>query len=205
MNFLAHSLLTPCQDQWMVGNMIADLIKKKDSLLLDYRIQSGVQLHYKIDTFTDQHPLIKEATLLLHKTQGKYAPVATDLIWDLCLASQWKEYTTVELNIHIENIYKGLELAMSAFEEKLEQKLRYLISKNFLASYTTPSSMQMICEKIHTRTRFNSNLTTLMEDYKANQVKFNSLFKSYFPLLLGQIESWKQEITNNINSDYTKK
>lgn len=194
MNFLAHSVLTPEPDHWMLGNLVADLIRKKEYHLLTDEIQMGVRLHYYIDEYTDQHELVYKGTKLLHPTQGKYSPVGTDLIWDLCLAEQWNALTSLNLDGHIDEVYNHLLSNLDAFETKLEGKIKFLIGKDFLRHYTTVDKMQGICEKIHARTKFASNLDKLMIDYTNHHDEFNSLFSSYFPQLIDQISKWKQEV-----------
>jgi len=193
-NFLAHSLLSSDYDHWMVGNLVADLIKKKEVILLDQDIQQGVYLHYEIDSFTDSHSLVAEATQLLHATQGKYSPVATDLIWDLCLAKNWKLYSQVPLEDFINNVYNHLKNSEDKLEPKLVLRLNKLIDRDFLTMYSSPDTMKIICEKIHQRTRFKSNLHLLMNDYSRLESKFNSIFLKFYPELEANIKVWKLKI-----------
>ncbi len=195
MNFLAHSVLTPETDHWLLGNLVADLIKKKEYYLLPDDIQQGVRLHYKIDEYTDQHTLVYQGTKLLHETQGKYSPVATDLIWDLCLAEQWDSLTNLHMDEHINRVYAHLLMSSQYFETKLEGKVKYLVDKDFLRHYTTIDKMQGICEKIHARTKFASNLDKLMDDYVNHRQEFNDIFSQYFPQLSNEIPKWQESIS----------
>ena len=194
MNFLAHSFLTPRPDAWLTGNMVADLIKKKDIHLLEEDVQLGIFLHYEIDTFTDSNSYVTEGTRLLHPTQGKYSPVGTDLIWDLCLSKQWSTFTDKSLDKHIADVYKHLASSVDHLETNLADKVSYLIDRDFLKSYTEPKSMRFICEKIDARTRFKSNLVHLVDDYLSLEQEFNDLFTAYFPQLISKIEGWKTNI-----------
>jgi len=200
-NFLAHSFLTPQPDAWLTGNMVADLIKKRDIHLLDDDVQLGIYLHYEIDTFTDSNPLVTQATRLLHATQGKYSPVGTDLIWDLCLAKQWSTFTDTDIDTYIAGVYSHLATTVDHLETKLASKVNYMIDKDFLTSYTQPESMRIICEKIDARTRFKSNLVHLVDDYLTLESEFNDLFASYFPQVIRQVEGWKSHILSNQNTN----
>lgn len=189
--------MTPTYDHWMTGNLVADLIKKKDIYLLDTDVQLGIFLHYEIDTFTDSHPLVSQATRLLHPTQGKYSPVGTDLIWDLCLAKQWSDFSEDKMESFITSVHTHLAAAADHLETSLADRVRYLLDQEFLTQYTRPDLMQLICEKIHKRTRFKSNLDHLMDDYLSLEVEFNSLFSQFFIDLNDQIAGWKVEILSN--------
>ena len=59
MNFLAHVYLSGSNIPLAVGNLIADRVKGKNIELLAHEIQEGVLLHRAIDTYTDQHPLVR--------------------------------------------------------------------------------------------------------------------------------------------------
>ena len=59
MNFLAHVYLSGSNIHLAVGNLIADRVKGKNIELLAPEIQEGVLLHRAIDTYTDQHPLVR--------------------------------------------------------------------------------------------------------------------------------------------------
>lgn len=203
MNFLAHSLLSPTFDHWMTGNLVADLIKKKEIVLLSSDIQKGVFLHYEIDSYTDSHSVVGKATHLLHPTQGKYSPVATDLIWDLCLAKTWNLYSDVPLHLFIKNVYSHLMSELDQFEPRLTRSVTSMIEKDFLTMYTTPESMKLICEKIHQRTRFKSNLHLLMDDYSRLESDFDRLFQHFYPDLNVRIDEWKSKITSkSSNADF---
>lgn len=196
MNFLAHSLLSPEHDHWLTGNIVADLIKKKDILLLEKHVRLGVQLHYHIDTYTDTHPVVSKANRLLHPTQGKYSPVGTDLIWDLCLAKQWETFSHLNIDDFIQGVYNHLEQASDHLETDLASKIKYLLEKRFLHHYTEPEQMRVITEKIHQRTRFKSNLHHLVDDYLQLEESFNELFAEFYVDLSGMIDDWKIRIFN---------
>ena len=186
--------MTSTLDDWHIGNLLGDLIHKRRSYLLPISIQKGVKIHYNIDAYTDNHSLVTEGTKLLHQTQGKYAPVCTDLIWDLCLSENWSAYSSTAIDDYIQNVNDLLLSKNAYYEPKLQDKIAYLVSKNFLKSYTSVDTMQVICEKIHARTKFESNLPTLMEDYTKHHLAFNELFEGYFPQIQARIEAWKAEI-----------
>ena len=62
MNFLAHLYLSGEDDEVKLGNFIGDYVKGSKYLEYAEKIKKGILLHRKIDSFTDSHPLIKEAS-----------------------------------------------------------------------------------------------------------------------------------------------
>src|SRR5205823_15097016 len=97
MNFLAHIYHSGEDDELMVGNFIADFVKgrKKD----DYpeRIKKGIELHRKIDYFTDHHPVTLRSQARIRKKQGKYSGVVIDLFYDHFLAKNFTKYHSLPL------------------------------------------------------------------------------------------------------------
>ncbi|HMP30140.1 MAG TPA: hypothetical protein PKD85_11095, partial [Saprospiraceae bacterium] len=85
MNFLAHLHLS-CSDEYLlVGNYLSDMITLKESENLPEQYFKGVKLHRLIDSFTDNNVIVRGVNSLLQKYVGKYAPVASDVIFDYYL------------------------------------------------------------------------------------------------------------------------
>ena len=66
MNFLAHTYLSCSNEDLLVGNFLADFMKNKDIESLPSNILKGIDLHRKIDSFTDSHPAVKEVNKRFH-------------------------------------------------------------------------------------------------------------------------------------------
>ena len=65
MNFLAHIYLSGEDQELKIGNFIADSVKGKKFAQFPERIQQGITLHRKIDSYTDSHPIVRESVLRL--------------------------------------------------------------------------------------------------------------------------------------------
>ena len=97
MNFLAHAYLSFDKPEILTGNMIGDFVKGVNFTHLPSEIQKGVQLHRKIDSFTDKHSVFKKTVFRISDKHGKYRFVIADLFYDHFLATNWKEYHKNEL------------------------------------------------------------------------------------------------------------
>ncbi|MEL7021319.1 MAG: DUF479 domain-containing protein, partial [Bacteroidota bacterium] len=82
MNFLAHLFLSCNDESLLIGNFIADAIRNRDLKQYSKAIQSGVLLHRKIDSYTDNHPIIRKGTKRLRPQHRKYAAVVIDVFYD---------------------------------------------------------------------------------------------------------------------------
>ena len=135
MNYLAHIFLSGSNEQVMIGNFIADSIRRADIEKQPSDVQKGIQLHQRIDSFTDTHPKVKACTKLLHTAHGKYAPVLLDIFYDYFLIKNWSRYTDLDFEEFILNTYHVLEQNMELIPPKLARHLPQMIEDNWLARY----------------------------------------------------------------------
>lgn len=92
MNYLAHLALSHDNSGVMLGNFIGDYVKGSNYSRYSPKVRTGILLHRKIDDFTDNHPIVKESSLLLKDAYGRYAGVIVDMFYDHFLASDWDKY-----------------------------------------------------------------------------------------------------------------
>jgi acyl carrier protein phosphodiesterase len=92
-NFLAHLVLSPGGEKIMAGNFFADRVRGSSWKSLEADYAQGVLLHRRIDHFTDQHPLIREAKQLIDARFGLFRGVLLDVFWDHFLALDFARHT----------------------------------------------------------------------------------------------------------------
>ena len=92
MNFLAHIYLSGDDPELKIGNFIADAVKGKKYTTYPQKIQEGIILHRKIDSFTDAHPIVKKSASRLFSKYGHYNSVIVDILYDHFLAKNWKAH-----------------------------------------------------------------------------------------------------------------
>ena len=124
MNFLAHIYLSCDNEDLLIGNFIADFIRNKEVPNFSPEVQKGIILHRQIDTFTDEHPLVKKGTHRLQNKHHKYAPVIVDVWYDYLLANNWDRYSGESLDDFCEGVYRILEKRMDDLPAKLQKRLQ---------------------------------------------------------------------------------
>ncbi|NAW51945.1 DUF479 domain-containing protein [Elizabethkingia argentiflava] len=124
MNHLAHSYLS-FTDEQIVGNMIADYIKNADRKKLPFSIQQGINIHHRIDSFTDQHPIIHRAKKVFQPLVRLYAGVFVDVIMDYYLANDAHIYKEEDWKKHCLYVYTTLW----KYENYLPDSFRQLLPK----------------------------------------------------------------------------
>ncbi|QXO16449.1 acyl carrier protein phosphodiesterase [Vibrio ostreae] len=98
MNYLAHlHIADHCQSS-LLGNLLGDFVKGDPDSQYVAPIASGIRLHRLVDAYTDSHPVISHAKQCFSADTRRFAPIALDMFWDHCLASQWAHYHDLSLS-----------------------------------------------------------------------------------------------------------
>ena len=106
MNYLAHILLSGDNPEIIIGNFMADSIKGKQYKIYPEQVQIGVLLHRHIDTFTDNHHIVRQSTKRLHKKYSHYSGVIVDIFYDHFLAKNWDLYSAIPLDLFVQEVYQ---------------------------------------------------------------------------------------------------
>jgi acyl carrier protein phosphodiesterase len=191
MNFLAHLLLTHTDEDWLIGNMIADFITNKDLHDLPDSVREGVMVHRKIDTFTDAHSAVKESITRLHPIYHKYAPVVIDIYYDYFLSKNWRRYSTLPIEDFAQQIYATFENRMSEMPEMLQERLTSMIKHNFLMNYGTKTGIQFTFDKFQERVKFPVSFEQASDVMMVYEEEFNEEFNRFFPEIKTFVEGLK--------------
>lgn len=184
MNFLAHLYLSKDNQNIMIGNFIADAIKGNKYKHFTAEIQKGIILHRHIDTFTDQHPVVRKSKRRLHKRYGHYTGVIIDLFYDHFLAKNWDDYCKIPLDIYAQNFYSLLHEHYEILPEKTKHMLPYLEQYNWLYNYQFLEGMQQVLEGMNRRTKMKSQMNLSIEDLKEHYQDFENDFTLFFKDLI---------------------
>lgn len=86
MNYLAHLFLADDTPESLLGNLLGDFMKGVVKEQFSNSIQQGIELHRKIDSYTDSHPVVRNAKHLISLERRRYAGVLLDVFYDHFLA-----------------------------------------------------------------------------------------------------------------------
>ncbi len=97
MNFLAHLHIAQHNRSNLLGNLLGDFVKGNPHGQYNAEIVQGIRLHRFVDSYTDQHELVKLVKPLFSREQRRYAPITLDMFWDHCLAKHWQQFHDLTL------------------------------------------------------------------------------------------------------------
>lgn len=183
MNYLAHLFLAGTDHEMILGNFIADHVKGSDVLKYPEKVQKGISMHRAIDTFTDQHPVVKQSISRLRADFRKYAGVVVDMYYDHYLSAQWNEYSDLNLQDFTKTRYDILNTFQSILPQRSARLLFYMEKQNWLLSYGSMDGMQQAFNGMSRRTTFESNMEFAVVNLKAGYQEFRQEFMQFFPEL----------------------
>lgn len=184
MNYLAHIYLSGDDPEVIVGNFMADGIKGKKYLEYPPGFQRGILLHRAIDTYTDSHPVVRQSSKKLHANYGHYSGVIVDILYDHFLASNWKEYSEVPLEIYVQQFYDLLHEYYEVLPMRIKRLMPYMIADNWLLSYATVEGIGKILYQMNKRTQNRSKMNFAILELESHYEEFQDEFTTFFKDLM---------------------
>lgn len=189
MNFLAHLYLAK-NPQGQIGNFIADAIKGKQYRHLPIKIQKGIIHHRAIDTYTDQHPIVRRSKKRLNPKYRHFKGVIIDIFYDHFLAKNWHQYSSICLEKFSEEHYQLLEKNFDILPKKTQHLLPYMKEQNWLYNYRSMEGISQILWGMNKRTKGISQMDLAQEDLKNNYLEFEEDFAQFFKELMQYSEAF---------------
>jgi len=152
MNYLIHAFLSPDDQDILLGNLCADMLRPDDAEKLSPAILSGIELHHRIDRVTDHHKASREARKLFTEANVPYQGVVTDIMYDHFMALHWKEYSDETLKSFSARIYSTLKEKAKEIPGRFPLMANYMIKDNWFESYGKPEGFQTALERVSFRT-----------------------------------------------------
>lgn len=181
MNYLAHIFLSFGSEDVLIGNFIADFIKNKELPLYSASVQKGILLHREIDSYTDNHAIIRRGAKRLRAKHGKYAAVVIDILYDNLLANNWQDYHKQPLPTYTKTVYAIFKKRMEELPELLQRSLPQMMAHDWLTHYQTDEGITRALKSLDRRTRFPSQFVVALEELNRDRALYNEEFHQFFP------------------------
>jgi acyl carrier protein phosphodiesterase len=184
MNFLAHLYLSGDDSKLMIGNFIGDFVKGKNALeKFEPAIVRGIELHRRIDAFTDTHTIVTESKNRLRPKYRHYAGVIVDVFYDHFLARNWNSYHSEMLPDYAARIYSTVESFDPILPVDVKNFLPYMVRGNWLVNYAQVEGIQRALTGMSRRTPYESKMDEAAMDLVKHYDSFKKEFELFFPEL----------------------
>lgn len=189
MNYLAHLYLSFGHEEIMVGNYIADAVKGRQVQTYPEGIQHGIMLHRKIDTFTDNHPVVELSKSRIRTSYRKYSGVVIDMYYDHFLAAGWPAWSDVPLLQFTKLAYHTLFRYYMKMPFRMKRILPAMAIGNWLASYADVDNVGLALQGMSRRTNFDSGIENGKQQLIQHYDALKSDFDTFFPELVAYAQS----------------
>ena len=175
MNFLAHSILSPPDPLVMLGNLCGDFIKGSKMEGVNPFVADGVRLHRDIDSYTDSHPLIKEAKAIVRTDFKLFSGIVIDMFFDHFVA---KNHTSLEH--HVKYVYDSGKIHTSELPESFNKVLYYMVKFNWLQAYAEKDKLRAIMLQMRKRIGDKSPLDKAVDILIQEENLFDKIFQEFW-------------------------
>lgn len=191
MNYLAHIFLSGNNELTQVGNFVGDWVKgSMISVNAKYppEMALGIRMHRFIDSFTDTNPISAQSIALLRPVLGKYAGVASDVIYDHFLAKNWGNYSSIPLDTFAHNFYDSCIKYFDILPKNLQPLIPHLIVSNRLKSYYNIKGVAAAFKIMESKTSFPSKTDEIISTLKQNYETIENDFTLFFGEILTAVK-----------------
>lgn len=189
MNFLAHLFLSGAPGaaayaDVLLGNFIADSVPGRQLENYPPAVQTGIRLHRAIDTFTDQHLVVRRSTQRLRAAgHGKYAGVISDMFLDHFLARNFREFSTESLPGFTRRVYALLTARETEMPSRVQHFFPHMAQHNWLLTYAETEGIGRALSGLSRRASAGSGMETAAVELVANYAEYEVDFRAFFPEL----------------------
>lgn len=187
MNYLAHAFLSPNDPHLLMGNIWGDLIKPRDYISIPEAMRRGIDMHKKIDAYTDQHAAVNEMIRILRPFQGKYTPVVADVLMDYMLSKNWGCYHALEIEDFCDSAYQVVRTNLSLLPERIHPRIQRMLGDRWLESCKNRNRMERTLRMLSMRASFENQIPDAMIPYDLHEERMEQLFADFFEDLMGHV------------------
>lgn len=194
MNFLAHTYLSGCSEEIIVGNFMGDYVKGKNYLQFPEQIKKGILIHRDIDYFTDMHLITRRNKQRVAPRYHKYAGIIIDIFYDHFLACQWDQFSDLSLQEFVNRTYDLLKRNYKILPEAIKRWFPTFLENNWMMAYRTVDGIELVLERMSDNTSLPNHASYAVEVLVDQYALFEEDFLEFFPLMIAFLEE-KYEIT----------
>ncbi|MES2038935.1 MAG: ACP phosphodiesterase [Pseudomonadota bacterium] len=202
MNYLAHIYLAQHSDHAMLGALLGDFVKLKDTALYHPEIQTDIQLHRLVDSYTDSHPIVLQGKALFQDQHRRYSGILLDIFYDHVLSQHWPQHSPVSRQELIRRFYTALqEQSKIVLPENLQAALPRMVHQDWLGSYHEFDGVRIAVERTSQRLSKNGDLLRAgLHDLLSNYDALSKGFQEFFPELIQYVAEQRSRLPSPLPS-----
>ena len=188
MNFLAHTYLSGCNEEIIVGNFMGDYVKGSRYMDFPEMVKKGILIHRDIDTFTDMHLITRRSKQMVAAKYSKYAGIIIDIFYDHFLASLWDDYSNLPLSDFVNRTYDLLKRNYQVLPDAIKNWFPTFLENNWMMAYTTVDGIELVLERMAANTSLPNHAAFAVEVLSDQYAVFRDDFLQFFPQMVDFLE-----------------
>ena len=188
-NYLAHLYLAEDSPESMLGSILGDFVKGAIGNRYPPKIKRGIELHRKIDAYTDSHPMTRASRNLYSPAQRRFAGIIVDLCYDHLLYRHWTEFSDLSLDRFISRVYDILMTPRAMLPARLKIMIPVMIREDWLGSYRDLNGVEEALRRLSGRLTNADRLPGAMEEIKVHYRRLEANFLIFFPDLIHFVQN----------------
>jgi acyl carrier protein phosphodiesterase len=202
LNFLAHTYLSGCNEEIIVGNFMGDYVKGRKYLQFPDEVMKGILIHRDIDSFTDMHPITRRNKQRVAEKYNKYAGIVIDIFYDHFLAALWDRYSDLPLNEYVNRTYDLLKRNYKVLPEAIKRWFPTFLENNWMMTYQSVDGIELVLERMSANTSLPDHSGYAVEVLSEQYDYFQEDFLEFFPLIIEFLEEKYQISINELRQGY---
>ncbi|MDP4186595.1 MAG: ACP phosphodiesterase [Bacteroidota bacterium] len=192
MNFLAHIYLSGDSDELKIGNFVGDYVKGRDYEKYPLQIKNGIILHRNIDSYTDNHPVVKLSKAHFITRYHKFSGVIVDILYDHFLAKDWDRFSDQPLHEFLQDFHQLIIEHSDILPIGVKSILPFFILDNWVDTYLTIEGIEKIFILMSKNTSLPYENNYAVEVLKNNYEALRKEFYEFFPQIIKYVEEKNQ-------------
>jgi acyl carrier protein phosphodiesterase len=194
MNFLAHFYLSDQTVEGLVGSLLGDFVRGNFVGKYTPTIEREIDIHRKIDVFTDTNLIVKQSKQRVSTSRKKYSGVLVDMFYDHFFAINFEKYSQVSLTEFSEKVYQSINQSREFLPFELHEKIIWIAKYDLLNTYTKIEGIDRALYGISRRIKRENTLPEGIFDLKNNYAELQKDFAVFFPQLIEFVENERKRV-----------
>lgn len=168
----------------MLGGILGDFVTPAEGREFAPDIAREIALHRHIDSFTDQHPAVRDAKRRFREHTRRFAGPLLDLYFDHALSLRWNDYSDQPLRDFIDGFHAAIREREAILPPRFRQIAMRLIEHDWLGKYASFEGMALAAGGVSKRlSRGGERMREGVDDLRANHDALLADFQRFFPEL----------------------
>lgn len=181
----------------IIGNLAGDFVKGPIDESWPRELRAGIQLHRRIDTYTDTHKSVRGARRIFSPGRRRFAGVILDVAFDYFLCRHWSRFHDQARRAFIEHVYQTLSARHADLPDRLRDVAPIMIQRDWLTHCETLAGAGSVLNRIATRSHRARPLEGAVEEVEQHLPELEATFLDYFPELIAFAEAEKARLKSS--------